>query len=451
MTLSAIRERAIAQDNADAKSLIGEIERLRSTYMRDYAARMLDVRPNVLDFFEIQDPLNPQNEVLGFLSHQADHRYGALAILQVNSHDCPQVVYATPKLHYPFAKDEQNERRYRWPVCERGRLYEKADGTNCLVFSYADHNGKRFVTAKVRLGPFLRNGKFGPFLDMWKEMVQQTSFAPSPEVISGEVALSFEMYGYRNFITLKYPFPLKITLLFGVRQKDAAPIIPEDCPLRVENENLRNPCAAEVDRSADLTVFYEKARADAAANCREIKDEEGKLEGTEGYVLYLLTDDKQFVRDKRWILYKAKPDAVEQIHWYNDTPSYKSILPTAWNALETVDIEQLDYTVMKQLLLEEFAEDKIEAAKPLVEKAITAVKLTLVFRAAVREVFDAAPDKSNRRALMRHVATSEDRFRTALKHLYPHAAKGKSMQIVYAAIIQQGLIPVDLPKEPVDT
>lgn len=423
MTFDDIRKRAIAENNADTKSLIGEIERLRSTYMRDYAARMLDVRPSVLDFFEVRDPLNPQNEVLGFLSHQADHRYGALAILQVNGHDCPQVIFATPKLHYPFAKDvESNDRRYHWPVCIKGSLYEKADGTSVCWFSYADHNGKRFVTAKVRLGPFLRNGKFGPFLDMWKEMAKWTNITPPPEVVEGKYAYCFEMYGYRNLITVKYPFPLRIMLLFGVDQQTARVLVPEDCPGLPGA--LKMPCQAEVDSSANLTAFYEEARAQAGEDCRENLD--GEIEGIEGYVLYLLTQDKRFVPDgtPKWIQLKCKPSQIEELHWSSDVPSYKSILPTVWNALETVEVEALTYNVVKQLLLEEFAEDKIEAAKVLVEKAIAEVKRVTAFRAEVKLHFEAAPDRSDKRTLMRYMSQYFTR---------------ELMKKVYSTMIQQGL------------
>lgn len=440
MSLSDIRERAIAQNNTDAKHLIGEIERLRSTYMRDCAARMLDVRPNVLDFFEVTDPLNPQNEVLGFLSHQADHRYGALAILQVNGHDCPQVVYATPKLHYPFSKDPEScERKYRWPVCQRGAAYPKLDGTNVCLYSYADHNGKRYVTAKVRLHAFLRNGKFGPFIDMWKEMVQACNVIVPKEVRSGEVALSFEMYGYRNLITVKYPVPLQVTLLFGVRQSDASPLVPTECPDVLEH--LRNPCEFDVSSGENLTAEYERIRADAETKCIVTGEgDEREITGMEGYVLYLLTDDKHFVTSKRWLLYKIKPSEIEELHWQTSELSYKSILPTAWNALETVEPEQLTFEVMKVLLLEEFAEDKIEAARPLVEKAITRVQASVAFRAAVQKAFEEAPDKSNRGAIMRYMASVRDTFDLHMAKLYHKSKPGKRMQILYASLLQLGLV-----------
>ncbi len=103
-------------------ALVDEMERMRAKYVPRYAAQLLGgVRPETLTPFEDRDPFNPQNIVSGYLSHQADHRYGALVILQVNGQDAEQVVYATPKLHYPFANDvQQNTRRYHWPVCERG-------------------------------------------------------------------------------------------------------------------------------------------------------------------------------------------------------------------------------------------------------------------------------------------------------------------------------------------
>jgi hypothetical protein len=453
--------------------LVDETERLRAKYIPRYAAQFLgEVRPETLTPFEDRDPLNPQNIVSGYLCHQADHRYGALVILQVNGNDAEQVIYATPKLHYPFAHDiQQNTRKYHWPMCKSASLFTKWDGTNVLYYSYANHRGERFATAKVRLGPFLRNGKFGAFLDMWKEMVQQTGFIVPPEVLSGDIALSFEMYGYRNLITVKYPFPLKITLLFGVRQKDATPLIPTECPESLAA--FRNPLEAEIDTTAwvravetwnrlirhcsspadyaeqceqTLTAFYEKAREEAGKNCRESKTDEGKLEGTEGHVLYLYTEDPRYVTSPRWTLWKIKPEIVEQIHWATDRPSYRTILPTAWNALETLEPENLTYSVMKQLLLEEFAEDKIEEAKPLIEKAIVEVQSVLAFRTAVKTTFEAAPDKSNRQTLMRYMASVLDELTPHMKRLYARTPRGKWMQILFGALLQQGLVREDLPK-----
>lgn len=426
--LTTIRDRAVEQGNSDALKLIGEIERLRSTYMRDYAAKLLNVRPDVLDFFEMVDPFNPDNTVLGFLSHQADHRYGALVILQVNGQDCPQVIYGTPKLHYPFAKDQEDgTRRYHWGLYQRGAAYEKLDGSAVCQYSYANHIGKRFSTAKLRLSPFLRNGKFGPFLDMWRECVATQSILVPEEVERGELSLTYELHGSRNLITVHYPFPLKATLLFGVKQADAGPIIPEECPESVQR--LANQRVFDVDCKADLTREYERLRADAETKCIVTgEDESREISGIEGYVLYLLTADKPV----RWVLLKIKPAEIEEIHWHNSTLSYKSILPTVWNALETTDVDALSYDVVKQLLLEESQEEKIEEAKDLVLKAIKAVQATVHFRLNVRLVFTTAPasTKTNKRDLMRYMAQHFEREQA--KH-------------VYTALVQQGLIPDDLP------
>src|SRR5437763_962993 len=79
----------------------------------------------------------------------------------------PQVIYATPKLHYPFGKDG----RFHFPPIQRLSIYEKLDGTNVLAFRYRDAQGTTRVSYKLRLSAVLRNSKWGAFLDYWKELL----------------------------------------------------------------------------------------------------------------------------------------------------------------------------------------------------------------------------------------------------------------------------------------
>jgi len=51
-------------------------------------------------------------------------------LLRVDGRAVPQVIYATPKLKYPFGKDC----RFHFPPIRRAHLYEKLDGTNVLAY-----------------------------------------------------------------------------------------------------------------------------------------------------------------------------------------------------------------------------------------------------------------------------------------------------------------------------
>ena len=135
----------------------------------DQAVEMLGVQPGLLQPFAVADPFHDGLPLEGFLCHKTDHRYGAVVITRVGEAACPQVIHATPKLRYPFDRDG----RFRFPPIARAHVYEKLDGTNVLAYRYRDAAGAVRTTFKLRLHPVLRNGTFGGFLDMWRELLER--------------------------------------------------------------------------------------------------------------------------------------------------------------------------------------------------------------------------------------------------------------------------------------
>lgn len=133
----------------------------------DQACRLLAVDSKFLQPFDVTDPFNDGIRLEGFLCQRPDHRYGALALLRVDGRAVPQTIFATPKLRYPFGRDG----RFFFPPIQRAHLYEKLDGTNVLAYRYEDAVGERRVTYKLRLSAVLRNSKWGPFLDYWREIL----------------------------------------------------------------------------------------------------------------------------------------------------------------------------------------------------------------------------------------------------------------------------------------
>src|SRR6266436_7554525 len=89
----------------------------------EQATQLLGVDAKFLQPFDAADPFNDELRLEGFLCQRPDHRYGGLALLRVGGEPVPQVVYATPKLHYPFGKDGS----FHFPPIERIHLYEKLD------------------------------------------------------------------------------------------------------------------------------------------------------------------------------------------------------------------------------------------------------------------------------------------------------------------------------------
>ena len=73
--------------------------------------------------FGEKDPFN-DNYVEGYICRGFGDTYGSLFITKVNGEKVPQVIYCTPKIHYPF--DQQNN--WHFPKAKKILAYVKKDG-----------------------------------------------------------------------------------------------------------------------------------------------------------------------------------------------------------------------------------------------------------------------------------------------------------------------------------
>jgi len=356
----------------------------------DQAAEMLRVQPGLVQPFAVADPFHDGLPLEGFLCHKTDHRYGAVVITRVAEEPCPQLIHATPKLKYPFDRDG----RFRFPPIARAHVYEKLDGTNVLGYCYRDAAGVERTTFKLRLHPVLRNGTFGGFLDMWRELLER-----HPEVVSlparNGCGISFELYGGRNPHLIAYDKPLALAALFGVDPVTARLIAPFELEL---GGVPAAPLVAELRAGDDPVARFETLRAELEARNVRLSDEQ--FSGTEGAV-WCVTEPSGLVS-----LWKCKPESIEEIHWATGI-NKQAVLATCWNALETVD--ELSFETVRPLLLEEYLPEDIDAFRPHVEDCIAAVQAELAFRARVVAAYEAIraeglsfpPDKA---AVMRLLA-----------------------------------------------
>jgi uncharacterized protein (DUF2267 family) len=323
------------------------------------AHALLGLEPKWLQPFRAGDPFNGGQEVEGLLSIRPDHRYGALAILRVAGRPCAQVVPATPKLHYPFDRNGV----FRFPPVCRITIYEKLDGTNVLAYRYRDADGRSFLSYKLRLFPFLRNGRFGDFLDMWRELLGRYPAIPGL-ADRNRCHASFEMYGSRNAHLVEYTIGLESAALFGV---DAGfQVVPPD-----RLDLAGTPAAArlgELKAGEDPVARYQALRAEIESRNRPV--DEGRIAGSEGAVWYVEGAD-----GKVWMM-KLKPESVEAIHWTGGI-SKEAVLATCRNVLETQDALTLE--TLKPLLLEEYDEEEIEAFLPHIHECLEQVKREMEF------------------------------------------------------------------------
>jgi hypothetical protein len=317
------------------------------------ASQLTGLDAKYLQPFDVTDPFNDGLRLQGFLSQKPDHRYGALAITHVGERLAPQSILATPKLHYPFGKDG----KFHFPPVKRIALYEKLDGTNVFAYRYRDADGQQRLTYKLRLAPTLRNSRFGPFLDMWQELLRKHPTLPQLAEANG-CNISFEMYGARNAHLILYEVDLAVAVLFGVQ--DDASIVP---PFKLDVKGAPvAPLIGELVAGEDPVAKYAEIRAEMEKRNRPSED---KLIGIEGAVWYV---EEPTGRVTMW---KCKPESVEEIHWATGI-NKKAVIATCWNFLETSD--DLAYDALLPLLLEEYQPDDIERFRPHVEECIRQVR-----------------------------------------------------------------------------
>lgn len=322
--------------------------------------------------FNDVDPFNPQNRVEGYLCYEPDRRYGTLYITKVNGFPACQLIWATPKMHYPMDFKGQ----YHWVSnVSHVEVYEKLDGTNILQYLYKDVDGNEFVSYKTRMMPFVSDK--GGFLTMWREAIDIYPEIPEIRHLNG-MNVSYELYGRRNLILMPYKVPLDMKVLFG--RGDAGEII---TPMIMDTGGIGHaPLITTVDGKSDLVEEYGKVRAylnehllsrkvereitDPGGVVRTIEDHEvlGGLEGTVWYA----------VADQGTIQYKCKPDVIMDIHFKaSQGLPYHSIYVTVVNAFEDQDIVTAEYVV--QLLKEEFDESEIYKKLETINKLVLQANL----------------------------------------------------------------------------
>jgi len=332
------------------------------------AERQLDVEAKWLQAFNVEDPFNSNKSLSGFLCQKPDHRYGALALTHVNGEEVPQAIFATPKLHYPIGRDGS----FHFPPVKRILMYDKLDGTNVLAYRYRDAFGKSYVTYKLRLAPVLKNSKWGPFLDMWRELIEKHPAIPE---LAGknDCNVSFEMWGRRPPHLIVYDEPLAAAVLFGIRA-DASVLPPDRLDLMgVSSARL----VGQLGAGQDPVAKYAELRESMEKQNRPAEDD--KISGTEGAVWYVETPKGSVS------MWKCKPESVEDIHWAIGI-NKDAVRATCWNYFETGD--DLSYDTLLPLLLEEYQIDDIEKFREHIEACIKQVCQELEFKEHVLALYD---------------------------------------------------------------
>lgn len=336
--------------------------------------------------FELQDPFNPENHVKGFVSQKPDHRYGAVAITHVNGKEQYQIHFGTPKQHYPFGKTGQ----FHFPKAEKIEVYEKLDGTNICAYRYF-FEGRLFRTYKIRKGAFVRNSRWGNFIEMWKEMLEK--YPQIPKICElNKCNVSFEMYGSRNTHLIQYKEDLEAKVLFGVN--DEARIFSPSTldALGVPTARLHSVITNEKEFVSEYKRLQEETEKANKVN------DDNKISGSEGFVWYLTSAEGDTIQ------FKCKPESIEQIHFQVGGIETNVIIATAHNVLETED--EITYEATADLLAEEFTEEQILRSEQRIRNVIEEVKADYKFRDKVLEIYNSIgiSIRDDKRAVMREMS-----------------------------------------------
>ena len=125
----------------------------------------------------------------------------------------------------------------------------------------------------------------------------------------------------------------------------------------------------KLEAGKDPVKEYARFREEFESKNQQVEDD--KLTGSEGTVWYVLTEKKETV------LFKCKPESVEQVHWAAGI-NKAAVTATCWNLFETEDV--LNYDTLYPLLLEEYSAEEIEGFRTYIDQCITYVNQEMDFR-----------------------------------------------------------------------
>jgi len=270
-------------------------------------ATLFGVSPKNVDTFDRMDPFT-NNKVKGFICRKRNKNGGSLVITNVNGKDTTQIIWATPKLAYPYKENSTDYIEFK--NVHSFTLIEKWNGMNVLFYKYYDDKNNPCVTAKSKGTPFINDGENGNFLTLVKEAMNKTTnwkvyfdnwmYDPSSH------AISFELCGTKEPHLVAYEFALQLKPLFTIHKNGKIRPILHGSVYVVDNDtDIVGMCKYDQEYDFKKNEGYRKSKG------LTHKYEYNHFI-TEGKVLYLLDKDGFVINDT---MYKIKPKDIEEVHW----------------------------------------------------------------------------------------------------------------------------------------
>lgn len=281
------------------------------------AANIFGVKDKQVGVFSRPDPFNNDSIVEGFICRKRSKNGGSLVITKVDGKSTKQIIWATPKLAYPY-REVGTRDWINFGKISTAVLSEKFNGMNVLFYKYKDANGNERWSAKSKGTPFINDSDAGPFLTLLKEAMRSWEAgnyrADYDEFLSWKNgahsdahAISFELCGQKEPHLVNYGFDLALKPLFLVCENGRIrPIVTMDSVLvDTDAQDLVELCQQLQNDDLKRNEYY-----------RERENLDHKYEYnhfiTEGKVLYVLGEDG-YVKNRT--MYKVKPTDIEEVHW----------------------------------------------------------------------------------------------------------------------------------------
>jgi hypothetical protein len=278
---------------------------------------------DISDVYEFNDvdPFN-DNTLKGCIALARGPRYGSIIIFEVNGRIVtPQEIITTPKIHYPFIKNQDGSKKYIIPDYDFFDVRPKVDGTNIFAYKYNDASGKSFITFKNRLSSVLKATNYSFMGEVFQipETGAIIKRMLNEFVRNRHFGLSFELFGFTNHHLIRYQKPIDIRLLFGIDQRNGN-IIPPDMFTNGDQDKLIVPCHlfynttewnTNLNQESKKELFikiYEDAQIYTEKGNKLLEDK--SIIGNEGFIFYLYSQNK-------YILYKCEPPSIEALHYDN--------------------------------------------------------------------------------------------------------------------------------------
>jgi hypothetical protein len=336
----------------------------------------------------------------GYVCRQESEKLGMLAITQMGGEPRLEIVYAMPKIHYPYHQDRDGSVRVVVPVAQNvvdARFMLKLDGTAVIFYPLTDKEGNVLeVIPRTRLQPVLTPSRWGDWNALLADVLPDRT--PVEEAVRAQkVTLVFELWGYRNPHLVKYAAPLKLTLHTAVRHKK--PVSYRrllDLANRYGLELIPTVETAEPNPDG-LARAYRRLQAEMEAR-NQAAGEDVFLE--EGTILMLSTVDTA-------VYYKCKPPSIEEIHWTADNNvSKENIQQALYKMLENgYDFDVGSVVDVHTMLETDFEPERIEIAAELIERVYQEFVVELQQKAWLRQlVIDSGIDPGETGTLLRHLS-----------------------------------------------